>query len=164
MIYIQLIGLLAFCIVVLSFYKKNPVTILMYQVTSNFAYAVHYFLLGGISGAISNVIGMVRNITFIKVKNNRLFAVIIFILLYLITTIIFYENIYSIFPMCGNSAYLICMMIGDRKSLLIGGILSSSFWLLYAIFVLSYVGMITETILIVSNVIQLIRIKRNVKL
>jgi len=163
MIYIQLIGLLAFCIVVLSFYKKNPTIILIYQITSNFAYAVHYFLLGGISGAISNAIGIIRNLTFIKVKNNRLFAVIIFILLYLITTIIFYENIYSIFPMIGNSSYLICMMRGDRKSLLIGGILSSSLWVLYSIFVLSYVGIVTETILIISNVIQLIRVKSNQK-
>ena len=56
MFYIQLIGLLGFCIVLLSFYKKAPKTILLYQVTSNFIYSVHYFLLGGLSGAFCCII------------------------------------------------------------------------------------------------------------
>ena len=62
MLYIQLIGILAFCIVVLSFYKKNINTIIAYQVVSNFAYTVHYFLLGALSGAFISAIGILRNI------------------------------------------------------------------------------------------------------
>ena len=70
MFYIQLIGLLGFCILVLSFYKKETVTILTYQITSNFAYTVHYFLLGGLSGAFCSLIGIIRNI--VLIKSNKL--------------------------------------------------------------------------------------------
>lgn len=163
MIYIQLIGLLAFCILVLSYYKKNTTTILIYQITSNFIYAVHYFLLGGISGSLVSIIGMVRNITFIKIKSNKILLCIIFIIMYLITAILFYENVYSFFPVLGNSFYLVLMIRNDRKSLLIGGIINSAFWLVYAVIVLSYVGIITESILILSNVFQLTRIKINLE-
>lgn len=161
MFYIQLIGLLAFCILVLSFYKKKESMILTYQITANFAYSVHYFLLGGIAGALTSFIGIFRNILFIKLKSNKVILGFIFILLYLIFTIIFYEDFYSIFPMIANSSYLISMIKGSRKSLLIGGILNSSFWLLYSVFVNSYAGMITESIIIISNSIHLIKIKNS---
>ena len=157
MIYIQLIGLLAFCILVLSFYRKNTVTILTYQTVANLTYAVHYFLLGGLTGAFISAISAIRNIVFIKYKNK--IVIPIFIIIYLIVTITFYENIYSIFPLIGNSIYLSFMMFNTKKHLLIGEILSASLWLIYSIFVLSYSGVVTELILITSNIIILMRLR-----
>ena len=157
MFYIQLIGILAFCILVLSFYKKETVTILTYQITSNFAYTVHYFLLGGLSGAFCSLIGIIRNIVLIK-SNNKKIIIPIFVFLYLLVTIIFYENIYSIFPMIANSIYLICITLKDKKTLLKGAIISSILWILYSIFVSSYVSVVTESILIISNTIQLTKL------
>ena len=71
MFYIQLIGILGFCILVLSFYKKESKTILAYQVVANFAYTVHYFLLGALSGAFISFIGIFRNI---PKKNSLIFS------------------------------------------------------------------------------------------
>lgn len=162
MIYIQLIGILGFCIVVLSFYKKETTTILLYQITSNFAYAVHYFLLGGLSGALCCVVGISRNITLIKC-NNRKIILPIFIILYSLIGIVFYEGIYSLLPLLANISYLIAMSYKDKKVLLKGALVSSSGWILYAIFVRSYVSIVTESILLTSNTIQLIRLIKNNK-
>lgn len=159
MFYIQLIGLLGFCILVLSFYKKETVTILTYQVTSNFIYTVHYFLLGGLSGAFCSLIGIIRNIVLIK-TNNKKIILSVFILLYLIVTIIFYEGIYSIFPMLANSYYLISLTKKDKKSILIGAIISSISWIIYSAFVSSYISIVTESLLIISNSIQFKKINR----
>lgn len=159
MFYIQLIGILAFCIVVLSFYKKEPTLILLYQVTSNFIYSIHYFLLGGLSGAFCSVIGMIRNIVLIK-SNKQKIILPIFIALYLIVTLIFYEGLYSLLPMLANVTYLLAISFKNKKILLKGALISSSCWLLYAIFVNSYVCMITESILLISNGIQLIKINK----
>ena len=159
MFYIQLIGILAFCILVLSFYKKDTITILTYQITSNLIYSIHYFLLGGLSGAFCSFIGIIRNIALIKSNKTKIIIPIILIL-YLIVTIIFYEGIYSILPMIANSSYLIAMAYKKKKSLLIGALISSSLWIIYSLFIDSYVVVITESILITSNMIQLIKIKR----
>lgn len=163
MFYIQLIGIIAFCIVVLSFYNKNPKTIIAYQIVSNFAYTVHYFLLGALSGAFISFIGIFRNIGLIKLKSNegkKVLAMLI-ILCYLAITVIFYENFYSIFPMVANSNYLLMMVKGDRKSLIIGGIVSSILWLSYGVFVQSYASVITESILLISNIRHFILIKKS---
>ena len=157
MFYIQLIGLLAFCILVLSFYKKDTATILTYQITSNFAYTVHYFLLGGLSGAFCSLIGIIRNIVLIKSDNKKV-IIPIFTLLYVLVTIVFYEGIYSLFPMIANSTYLVMLTTKNKKNILIGAIISSIFWVLYSIFVSSYVSIVTESILLISNAIQLTKI------
>ena len=150
-----------FCVLVLSFYKKESNTILLYQIVANFAYTIHYFLLGALSGAFISFIGIFRNIGFLKLKNNKLiFAIIIFIL-YLLVTLVFYENIYSLFPIIANSTYLFLMIKASRKKLIIGGIFGSILWMIYAICVNSYSGMITEFILIVSNSVQLIKLKKS---
>ena len=165
MFYIQLIGIIAFCIVVLSFYNKNSKTIIAYQIVSNFAYTVHYFLLGALSGAFTSFVGIFRNIGLIKLKSyegKKVLAMLV-ILCYIAITVIFYENFYSIFPMVANSTYLLMMLRGDRKSLIIGGIVSASLWLSYGIFVKSYASVITESILLISNLRHLIKLQKRKK-
>ena len=160
MIYIQLIGILAFCLLVLSYYKKNVNSILMYQATSNFVYSVHYFLLGALSGAFISIIGIARSILFLKPEENKLLKSIVILILYIIVTCAFFENIYSLLPLIGGSLYLISMNFNSRKALLIGGILNSICWNIYSIFVGSYAGVVTELIVTSSNIIQLIRLKK----
>ena len=159
MFYIQLIGILAFCVLVLSFYKKETVTILIYQITSNFAYAVHYFLLGGLSGAFCSLIGIIRNLVLIKCDNKKV-IIPLFISIYLIVTMVFYEGIYSLLPMIANSNYLIMLTTKSRKNILIAAIISSVLWITYSAFIGSYVTIITESILFISNGIQLIKLKK----
>ena len=155
MLYIQLIGVLAFSILVLSFYRKTPKEILIFQMTANFAYATHYLLLGALTGAYTNVVSIIRNLLFLKVKKNKKIVGLIIIFLYLVITILFYEGLYSILPFIANSIYVLHMIKGDKKSLLIGSTLSSLLWFLYGVFILSYSEMITETILCISSLIQL---------
>lgn len=161
MFYIQLIGFLAFFVLVLSFYKKNTRTIVAYQIVSNFAYTVHYLLLGALSGAYISFIGIFRNIAYLKVKKHKKIFASIIISLYLLITIVFYENIFSILPFIANSQYLLAMLKNEKKTLLISALISSSMWALYAVFVSSYAAMFTETILLVSNTIQLMKLKKS---
>ena len=160
MFYIQAIGILAFCVLVLSFYKRKTSTIIAYQIVSNFAYTIHYFLLGALSGAYISFVGIFRNIAYLKVKKRKKQLAIIVISLYLIITIIFYENLFSLLPLIANSQYLLCMLKNDKKVLLVSALASSAMWATYAIFVSSYAAMITETILLISNTLQLIMINK----
>ena len=161
MLYIQLIGLLAFCILVLSFYRKTPKEILMFQMTANFAYAVHFFLLGALSGAYISIISIIRNISFLVFKKNKLLLAFIIIALYITVTIIFYENAYSILPLAANSFYIIAILKDNKLSLLKGQIVCSLLWLLYGIFITSYAEMISETILCITALIQIKKLKKS---
>ena len=160
MFYIQLIGLLAFCILVLSFYRKTPKEILIFQMTANFVYAIHLFLLGALSGAYISMISIIRNISFLAFKKNKLLLSFIIIGLYITVTVIFYENAYSILPMAANSFYIIGILKDNKISLLKGEIVCSLLWLLYGIFITSYAEMISETILCIAALIQIRKLKK----
>jgi hypothetical protein len=76
----------------------------------------------------------------------------------LLVTLVFYEGLHSLFPLVANSIYFLAMMKGTKKNLLIGGIISPAMWGTYGLFVGSYVTTITESILLVSNTIQLVKL------
>ena len=52
------------------------------------------------------------------------------------------------------------MVKNTKKSMLIGGIISPVLWIGYGAFVGSYASMITESILLVSNTIQLVKLSK----
>lgn len=162
MFYIQLIGILAFCILVLSYYKKTTPMILTYQIVSNLIYFLHYFLLGAISGSYLCLINVLRNILFVKATKTKKIDATFVISLYIVVTILFYENIFSLLPFIANTIYLIAILNNKKKNLLCAGTIGSAMWLVYGIFTGSYAAMITESILIVSNVIQLIKLKKHI--
>ena len=160
MIYIQLIGILAFCIFVLSYYRKTTAEILTYQVTGNAIYFIHYFLLKALSGAFLCIVDMIRDLIFIKKRKHKKIIYFIFITIYMIVTYIFYENILSLLPMFGDFVSLTVIVQNKKKNVIMGGIISSTIWLIYNFFVHSYSGVITEAILIVSNIYVMYRNKK----
>lgn len=160
MIYIQLIGVLAFCILVLSFYRKTITEILVFQTTASFIYTVHYLLLGALTGAYVCVISIIRNIVLLKFNVNKKVLCIILFAIYAIIAYLFYEGLYSLMPMAANSIYLIYLVKDDKKKLLEGQVICSLIWALYGVFVLSYSEIITQTILVLSTLIQLRKMRK----
>ena len=163
MLYIQLIGLLAFCMLVLSFYKKEPKKILLFQATANFAYSIHYFLLGAISGAYISIISILRNILLLIAKKNKTLAAIFIATLYLIVTVLFYENLYSILPMIANSIYIVAILKDSKLSLLKAQLIGSVLWFTYGFAVSSYVEMFAQVVLAISSIIQIKKINNSKK-
>ena len=160
MFYIQLIAIIAFCIWILAYYRKTVRDILIFQSAANILYFIHYLLLGALSGAYISFVGIVRNLLFLLFKKNKKILVIILIVLYFIITVMFYENLYSIIPMCACSIYLLFMLKDNKISLLEGEFICALLWLVYGIFVHSYSSVITEGILCISCMVQIIKIKK----
>ena len=140
MLYIQYIGFLGFLVYVLSYSRSTYNKVLLYQLTANFAYTVHYFLLGGISAAFVCALDMLKDLVFMKRKKGGLNCAIVFIFLYSLVTYVFYEN--------------------DKEWVLKGGIATACMWLPYNIIVHSYSGIVSEIIITSSAVINLWRMKK----
>lgn len=54
----QLIGAIAYVILAFSYFKKNKKDILFIQIFSTIAFAIHYYLLGGITTIACNLISL----------------------------------------------------------------------------------------------------------
>lgn len=160
MIYIQLIGFLGFLMYTLSYSRSTYNKVLLYQLTANFAYTVHYFLLGGISAAFVCALDMMKDLVFIKRKKGGYNCAIVFIILYSLVTYVFYESPASFLPLLGSSVSVLVLVKNDKEWVLKGGIITACLWLPYNIIVHSYSGTISEIIIISSAAINLWNMKK----
>ena len=167
-IIVQLIGAIGYTLLSISFYKKEKKQILYMQIIANIFFTIHYFLLDGITGAISNIVGLISytaiyifdSLKFGKAKN----ILSLIMMCFLFTMTIFaYENIYSILPFVAFLFTMISFLKGNEKIIRICGIIAAVCWLVYAIVYVSYAAIVFEVITLIATIVSLIKNKESVK-
>lgn len=160
-IFIQLIGFLAWIIITLSYWQKKKKILVIMQIIAQTLYAIHFYMLDGMSGALSNIVGIIGLLLiYIKKENMKCYYLIpIILIMYIITAIYTYDGLFSLLPVIACLIQLLSIYISSMKITKIGGIISAVCWLIYGICVLSYASIITEVILIISTFISLKRKK-----
>ena len=159
----QAVGVIATLLIVSSFQAKKRLSLLLIQTASSVLWAAHFFMIGQPTGAILNLICVVRNLIYSK-KNEWKWAGSIvsplsFVILSMAVPMLTYENIFSIIPMIGNSISSIALFLNKERQIRILSIFVSVCWLAYNLSAFSIPGIITETSNIVSITIALIRFR-----
>ncbi len=165
---VQFIGAIAYLLLSASYYKKDKSQILFLQIIANVFFAIHYYILGGITGGSSNLVGLIAYfMIFIcdkydkKITKNVLALCMICLLL--IITYKTYQNIYSVLPFISFALTTISFLDGEEKSIRLFGLVAAVCWLIYAIVYDSYVSIIFETITLIATAGSIIRSKIKLK-
>src|SRR5574344_1473518 len=161
MLYIQLIGILGFIFLAISFTQKKKEGILANQVISYIFYSIHYLLLNAKSGYIISVTNLVKCL-FLTIKDKHKFLQNN-ILLYILATYYTYQDAYSLLPVVASIIYTSMLWQGTMKEIRVGAIINAFIWVIYDIHVLSYVCMVADSIILVINAVMLSRMCKNVK-
>ena len=158
---IQLIGVIAYAILAFSYFKKNKKEILFIQIFSTIAFALHYYLLSGVTATVCNLISLliIIIIYFFEKHNGKNKKILILSTLPLIIIIPFftYESVFSIFPIIASTIVLISFVISNENTIRIAGIISALCWIIYAIIYKSYAGIAFEAFSAVSTFIAFIK-------
>ncbi len=147
---IQLIGVIGFITLALSYSKKSKKGILWMQILSRVFLVLHYVLLNGKSGAISNFIGLLAMMTIFYFDKHKFknYVTIGFMILLLAVNIVFYQNIFSLFPMIASIIILASFLTPNESIIRLTGAIAAGCWLVYAISVKSYVAIFYEALII----------------
>ena len=132
------------------------------MIISNLLNLIHYLLLGALSGCITKVIAISRDIFIIikdKYKIQSKIFLLIFIAIYILAGISLYTNIYSVFPIIAAIIYIILVWNGNEKLVRKTAFICYFIWLAYNIFVFSVVGIISNIISIISTLIAIYKSK-----
>ena len=171
----QSLGFVGLGLILLSFQFPRQKTVIRVQLYSSLVFAGHYLLLGAVTGAMLNLIGIGRALVF----SNRdrpwaqnkwwlpLFCVSYFIVYILMFTIWDMDasarNLaLELLPVIGSLATTIGFRLDNvtmRKLALVNG----GTWVIYAILCGSIGGAVTEAVGIISVLIGLRRLKHTVK-
>ena len=160
----QMVGVVASLLIVSSFQAKKRLSLLLIQTASCIFWAIHFFMIGQATGSILNLICVVRNLIYAK-KNDWKWAGTIaspisFVVLSMVVPMLTYQNIFSIIPMIGNSISSIAFFLNKERTIRILSIFVSVCWLLYNISAFSVPGIITETSILISITVALIRFRK----
>ncbi len=155
----QILGFVYAIFLILSNFGKTTKQILFLQTISFLFKTLHYYLLGGISGFLTSLISMIRNIIFYKIKTNKLWT-IFFIIIYIIIGIITLKSFYTLLPVLATITYTLIINYNNPKYLRYGMFITSLTWLIYNIYIISYSGIIIQIIMLISNVIAIIKLDK----
>ena len=111
---IQALGLIAFLCTTVSYWGKGKKQILAIQIVGDIFYATHYFLLGAITGGLTQVLGLFRETSFFcaKTKKQEKIIFVILVPIYLFIGCMTSTTIIEIFPILASN------MIFDSKCIL----------------------------------------------
>jgi len=148
-ILIQLLGLIAWLFLALSYYRKNTNRILVFQIIGTLLYCVHYLLLGGYSGVFICLFETMFDYGYYKTdKDKYIYAISIPFRIF--GGMLTFGTFYDVLPIFASliDGYTLTK---KKKVVVAGAVVSYTLWVIYDICVMSISGAITDGIIVLSN-------------
>jgi hypothetical protein len=158
-LFIQSLGWIALIFSLLVFQVNKRDNMLKLHLYASLFYSVHFFLLGGYSGAAVNLVNALRNYSFFKVSKKRegWILPIFFIALFIAVVLLSWQGWISLLPMIGAICGTLAFWQKSPKWIRIFSLFVAPSWFLYAALIGSYPMMISEIIMFSSDVVGLFR-------
>lgn len=158
----QIFVIIATLILGITYFLKDKVKILILCLFYCLFYGVHYLLLGAFTGSLMNLVSFIRNFWFFrnskKNKKNGKLLLIILVSISVISCIITYKDIFSIVSMTASILSTYSIWQDNIKVYKILAIPVSICFVLYSIHINSIVAIITETILLIMEIVAIIKL------
>lgn len=149
----NVIALIAASLSVVIGIIKSKKKVLFTQTIQHITYAIADFILGGITGAITNLIGIFRNVLCYKEKLNKI-KIILIILISTILTLMFNNlGLIGLLPLFNNIVYTIFINVKDEFKFKILILTQMILWLIYDLTIKAYTSAVFEVITIISCII-----------
>lgn len=151
----QLLGIIAWFILIISYWKSGSKKLLYLQITACIFFALNYTILGAFSGLLVVIFEIIRDYLYLKVKEpKKIFY--ISIIVYLIIAIVTYNgsvlSLFCIFAsLCDGYA-----LTNKGNKVVLYSIITYSLWIIYDLSYGSYGTVVAESFIIISNTLFLL--------
>lgn len=153
----QILVVIAYIFLGIGLRKEKRLQILTFSSIYQLLMIVHYSLLLGVMGIIASVIALLRNFLFIynekKGKSNPTWILVLFSILAIILTVIFYQSPIDLLPCILTLVGIYSYWCRNTKVTRIGNLVISGCYIIYAIPLFSWFSIICELYLVVNTII-----------
>ena len=162
MIYIaQIFGIGAMISLFMIYQQSSRKRLIFAKLCADICWSVHYFCLGAYGGIVPNALGIFRELTFMQREEkrwaNKPFIPIIFIIINWGVGFFTFSSPINILPIAASTFVTISLWLRKPVLTKIISIPVSLTFLIYDIFVGSHIGVVNESIAIISIIINFIR-------
>ncbi len=159
---IQIIGFFGVFLFLISYQVKSNKLLFVIQTFGCLTFAVQFALLGAYSACVTSVISIIKSAMLIKYEQSRVIRwkgwVAVFSAACIITAMFTWDGILSLLPIIATVANIVGCWTNNAKKLRISVLfISSPCMLLYDVLVMTWGGVLNETITIISIVVSIIR-------
>ena len=157
----QVIGFIGTIIVIFGMQQKQYKHIVMCKIGNEFASSVHYLLLGGWTGMCINLASCFTNgFYYFRIKNGKstLPFQIAFSIMFVTIGALSWHGYISIFVVIAKLISSVALGIKNPRTIRILNLISNPCWLVYNIYMGSLAGIISDSSVIISIIIAIIRI------
>ena len=157
----QAFGIIAVILGFVSYQMKSRKSILLLQIATSVVFCVHYLLLGALPALVLNALGIVLKAVYIlrNSKNDKLLPVIFAITMGIAGTFS-WQNTFSIFVILGLVINTLFLSSKNAQTIRYSILVTSPMVIVYNVAVLSFGGIIYESIAIISSVIGILRYRK----
>lgn len=159
----QIFGIAPVLFGFLSFQAKSSRGIIFWQLATALSFSLHYFMIGALTGMALNLVAALKGIVFYyrdKKGSRELFSPIFFSLLAVLTTALTWQAWYSLFLLTGLIINTLSFALLPPQKVRVCMLAKAPITLLYNVFVFSIAGLVYESMVFISSVIGLIRLRK----
>lgn len=157
----QLFGLGAMLSLFLIYQQKSRKRMLISKLSADICWVIHYLCLGGIAGMIPNAVGIFRELVFVNRKDKKWAALILWPILFILINwglgISTFKSAFNILPIAASTFVTVSLWIDNPKLTKLISLPVSFAFMLYDIYIGSYIGIANEIISMSSIVIFFIK-------
>ncbi len=159
----QIISIMGVALLFVSFQMKSNGKLFLIQIFSGAAFMTSFLLLGDLSGAAANAVGVLRCVLFLAFKNRKNPTVCILVEAAFVLVCVFtYVNVFSVLVTLAQMASTVTLWSDNGKAIRwVQLCVTSPLWLANNIYVLSIGGIVGEVVNMTSSVIALIRFRKS---
>ncbi|MBQ4137273.1 MAG: YgjV family protein [Clostridia bacterium] len=156
----QIIGIIGSALTIISYQCKNPRKLIMLQGAGGLMFAINFFMLGAYTGALLNLVNVVRSISFAKIKSKNKLLPITLIAVYAISTVFTYNGWLSIAVFAAQTAGTVIFYLDNDKIIKIVSLcFVSPVWFVHNALTGSLGGVMCEGFAMVSIIVYIARTK-----
>ena len=163
----QGIGILALCVTIICYQFNSQKKILAAQMIAATLFTVNLALLGGMSGALLNIHGICRALTFYQRGRYKWAVSPLWVWFYIVAAVVCvavtYQSPIDLLPLIGQSITTIAYFMKDAKKIRLFTLPSPPCWFLYHAFTGNIGGMLNELFVISSIAVGMFRLDRKKK-
>lgn len=156
----NIIALIGSVLMVFTGLIKKKDKIIFVQTIQIALMVISNFVLGGITGAITNIISCIRNILCYKNKLNKLAKSLIIITSIICAFLFSTSGLISLLPLICTIIYTIFMDIKDVIKFKWLIVFTMVMWLIYDIYIKSYTSSIFDFMSVITNIFSIYKIKK----
>ncbi len=156
----QIIGFVALIVIVIGMQQKQYGRIVFCKIANAFLSVIHYLFLGAWTGAIINLASCFANgvYWYKNVKNKSVLPFqIIFGVMFVALGLLSWHGWISIFVIMAKLVSSIALSIKNPRIIRILNLISNPCWLVYNLYMQSISAVLTDTLVITSVIIAIIR-------